>query len=1299
MGAGSSTSTPGQHSSQRFDNLRGPPPAPAVHSPPPAHRATLPPTSAARCAAEPESPHAPTGGMGASNMRSPMRPGNSGILEDSKRERVRVRSADFTGHERQQSHPGLPLPVPDRTMHGQAFSPCVSAATAAAAGGTVGWQQPVGSPSGTGLNPFVQGGDSYQNMLASGFLQQHMVTSGYGGGVPLSPRSPSEWAANPVPVFAPLGCQLPDGNATDFGLRQQSPVMEFGGPMLSMYSAVADTGSTSEGGRQASTSVGASRTRTDDRESEGGGAPTPPATAQSLAALPPTLKTAPPPSRLPSRQSRDSDGAGTSLDARQSEPSEPKEHSTVQHAVLPADLLPAAVRSSSTRARGTASIASSPAVSGGRCPHCGHRADPSWSSTGFKSATPSREDRILELVKEHFGDQRPKWTKGSLIGSGTFGKVFRALEWRTGRQLAVKEVELTNAQVLKDLKKEIDVLRHAKHPNVVRYIGLDRVKTTAYILMEYVSGGTIADAVKMFKRLPEPTSAQYTRHISVGVAYLHRNRIVHRDLKGANLLLTSEGRVKLADFGSAKNIMTEVSGTGASVGAQGCMTVRGTPYWMAPEVITEQGHGMAADVWSLGCTIIEMLTGRPPYSGTNQMAAMQRIAGGHRPLERDDPNISDDARALIDDCLRHAKEERPDAKQVRQYTWVKLHTDWMPPDPAEDLDDTCSKAPSECHSLADAGTTKTQCQSEIAFSPQQEAPQVIWEENPDKAGQSEEVPGTVAESSQSDGSRQSSGRANVKPTSGRLHSVVVPQRSPEADASASVLTGSLLSPSDARSGDFVVDADSEQEGRSHTGRIRRSRQRAALPPRPPPDSRAAAAQPTPPGEPLALPASAAHVDRGSASRESTPSPGTGCTGSRGVQRSGSDARASPAADDDGRSPLPEGRWAPVPSGPSRRQRSREGSDGSPGARLVRLSSEGSADARLANLPDDTQGGSTPSPSMGLVRRRGTAGSRSSGGDSNRLSVPDVATPPTPAKRMSSSAGLDHVSHILNQTSRGGSPQQDNIVPPNRQITEPLAMGRQTSGGSPAAQQHKPGDLQNLQDSLRKTVPQRALSSSGTFTPQPPPALETSAHERSSRRPQRAQETTASSSPPGTRGSGCGALSGSAFSVADDLRSETTGVAGTPGPPSPKLTASVMSSSRRSRREGSTEQRLFKFRISQSGSKVALRNSRRRQRGSADEPAAKATAPGTEDLSDGEGCDAAADGVEEGDVDIDRVVSPLVRTAEDFYGPAAGSAPPTLLQPSVVDHESSCWSTSANTCLQRSAEHNLSRTPSAGSVTR
>eukprot|EP00658_Telonema_sp_P-2_P060141 TRINITY_DN49145_c0_g1_i1.p1 TRINITY_DN49145_c0_g1~~TRINITY_DN49145_c0_g1_i1.p1 ORF type:complete len:212 (+),score=47.01 TRINITY_DN49145_c0_g1_i1:172-807(+) len=160
-----------------------------------------------------------------------------------------------------------------------------------------------------------------------------------------------------------------------------------------------------------------------------------------------------------------------------------------------------------------------------------------------------------------------------------------------------------------------------------RYYGSleDKVNNTLNIFMEYVTGGSLNHYIKKFKSLPLETIRQWTYQMVCGVRYLHEQGIVHRDIKGDNILVTMDGILKLADFGCSKAIDDVCSKT------HGCKTMVGTPYWMAPEVIMcdtqGSGYGMKSDIWSVGCTIVEMITGKPPWPECNSMwAAVYKIA-------------------------------------------------------------------------------------------------------------------------------------------------------------------------------------------------------------------------------------------------------------------------------------------------------------------------------------------------------------------------------------------------------------------------------------------------------------------------------------------------------------------------------------------------------------------------------------------------------------------------------------------------------------------------------------------------
>ncbi|KAG6604193.1 Mitogen-activated protein kinase kinase kinase 5, partial [Cucurbita argyrosperma subsp. sororia] len=218
-----------------------------------------------------------------------------------------------------------------------------------------------------------------------------------------------------------------------------------------------------------------------------------------------------------------------------------------------------------------------------------------------------------------------QWRKGKLIGRGTFGSVYVASNRENGALCAMKEVELfhddpKSAECIKQLEQEIKLLSQLKHPNIVQYYGSDFVEDRLYIYLEYVHPGSINKYVREHcGAMTESVVRSFTRHILSGLAYLHSTKTIHRDIKGANLLVDSCGVVKLADFGMAKHLTGQVAD----------LSLKGSPYWMAPELLlsvmqkdNNSDLALAVDIWSLGCTIIEMFTGKPPWSDYEGAAAM-----------------------------------------------------------------------------------------------------------------------------------------------------------------------------------------------------------------------------------------------------------------------------------------------------------------------------------------------------------------------------------------------------------------------------------------------------------------------------------------------------------------------------------------------------------------------------------------------------------------------------------------------------------------------------------------------------
>lgn len=257
-----------------------------------------------------------------------------------------------------------------------------------------------------------------------------------------------------------------------------------------------------------------------------------------------------------------------------------------------------------------------------------------------------------------------KYMLGDEIGKGAYGRVYKGLDLENGDFVAIKQVSLENIaqEDLNIIMQEIDLLKNLNHKNIVKYLGSLKTKTHLHIILEYVENGSLANIIKpnKFGPFPESLVAVYIAQVLEGLVYLHEQGVIHRDIKGANILTTKEGLVKLADFGVATKL------TEADVNTH---SVVGTPYWMAPEVIEMSGVCAASDIWSVGCTVIELLTCVPPYYDLQPMPALFRIVQDENPPIPDSlsPGITD----FLRQCFKKDARLRPDAKTLLSHPWIQ----------------------------------------------------------------------------------------------------------------------------------------------------------------------------------------------------------------------------------------------------------------------------------------------------------------------------------------------------------------------------------------------------------------------------------------------------------------------------------------------------------------------------------------------------------------------------------------------------------------------------------------------------
>ncbi|KAI9671821.1 MAG: hypothetical protein M1831_003349 [Alyxoria varia] len=272
--------------------------------------------------------------------------------------------------------------------------------------------------------------------------------------------------------------------------------------------------------------------------------------------------------------------------------------------------------------------------------------------------TPQKKEKTIGTSQpQHEGLK--DYQLGDCLGKGAFGSVYRALNWRTGETVAVKKIKLTDLpkSELRVIMLEIDLLKNLNHPNIVKYQGFVKSSESLCIILEYCENGSLHSICKNFGKFPESLVALYMSRVLNGLLYLHEQGVIHRDIKGANILTTKEGLVKLADFGVA----TKASGLHEA-------SVVGTPYWMAPEVIELSGATTASDVWSLGCTVIELLEGKPPYHKFQPMQALFRIVNDdHPPLpESCSPAVQD----FLMQCFQKDPNLRVSAKKLLKHPWI-----------------------------------------------------------------------------------------------------------------------------------------------------------------------------------------------------------------------------------------------------------------------------------------------------------------------------------------------------------------------------------------------------------------------------------------------------------------------------------------------------------------------------------------------------------------------------------------------------------------------------------------------------
>ncbi|GAB7340340.1 hypothetical protein MBLNU457_6789t2 [Dothideomycetes sp. NU457] len=246
------------------------------------------------------------------------------------------------------------------------------------------------------------------------------------------------------------------------------------------------------------------------------------------------------------------------------------------------------------------------------------------------------------------------------LGSGSFGVVYKAIEKSTGELVAIKHIDLEgNDDDIREIQQEISLLSTCSSDYVTRYKASFVKGVKLWIVMEFLGGGSCLDLLKPGP-FAEAQIAVIMRELLQGLDYLHSTGKIHRDIKAANILLSTNGHVKLADFGVAAQLTNIKSQR---------MTFVGTPFWMAPEVIQEFGYDFKADIWSLGITAMELALGEPPHSNVHPMKVLFLIPK-EKPPRLDGPKWSKDFKDFIAQCLNKDPDRRPTARQLLKHRFI-----------------------------------------------------------------------------------------------------------------------------------------------------------------------------------------------------------------------------------------------------------------------------------------------------------------------------------------------------------------------------------------------------------------------------------------------------------------------------------------------------------------------------------------------------------------------------------------------------------------------------------------------------
>ncbi|EGO21459.1 hypothetical protein SERLADRAFT_440721 [Serpula lacrymans var. lacrymans S7.9] len=285
------------------------------------------------------------------------------------------------------------------------------------------------------------------------------------------------------------------------------------------------------------------------------------------------------------------------------------------------------------------------------------------------------------------------WIKGALVEAAPSDKVYLGMDSANGLLMAVKQVNLPDVSaankerrrnVLNVLERELDILRGLQHPHIVGCLYSSVDNDHFNIFMDYVPGGSVAALLRKYGAFEEPLVGNFVRQVLRGFSYLHEKNIIHSDIQGANILIDSAGMIKISGFGLSRKIdqCESTRNVFAASPSDKCPldlitdnskhtpSFWGSVFWMAPEVVNQTAYMCKADIWSVGCLAIELLTAEHPWAPLTEMQAAFEIGRISKPSIPS--NISADAQDFLRRTFEVNHEARLGEEELLQHPWFSL---------------------------------------------------------------------------------------------------------------------------------------------------------------------------------------------------------------------------------------------------------------------------------------------------------------------------------------------------------------------------------------------------------------------------------------------------------------------------------------------------------------------------------------------------------------------------------------------------------------------------------------------------